>query len=457
MKVLRLGVWLLICVVIAVLTRRRPVVAVGVILAVWMAVPGVAGHLLTGSTTSSYSFQPATWLTFIVFIVQLLADPRRLGRELGRHFLPYVLLLAVVVLAYEMARFGPYKNGSVLVIDQILAPVLMFALGCAGVLDRPRDMAWLRTWIVGLAVIESLFAIVQRVVGRVLVYSASFDSEYFFHSAGWTRWMGTTDHPLALSMLACVAIPLVAGLRPTWIQIPLVVLLGAAVLITESRTGVALGLLGIMYVIFRSPIRFEGRLIGILVLIGAGIYSEASGLTSGLQDRLVNDTGSAAARGFAYQYFFAHWTDYFWSGGGITSAYSVALSAGLQTSFESAIVMYAVGIGVVATVIYFGIQLALVAFAAIRAPLRGVLPAGLMVLFIPQTYSSLAGDTVAGPLLWVTLILCGAAAARVPKTRRFRRPSIAAPVPPDGPLVLSGADAAAPTVDPRPESVPSGV
>ncbi len=56
---------------------------------------------------------------------------------------------------------------------------------------------------------------------------------------------------------------------------------------------------------------------------GAAVYAYQAGYFDALSQRVADDTGSAAARGYAWAYFSNHVTEYLWLGNGMGSSYNV--------------------------------------------------------------------------------------------------------------------------------------
>jgi hypothetical protein len=206
-------------------------------------------------------------------------------------------------------------------------------------------------------------------------------------------------------MLLCAAVPLVASYRTSWVQVGLLAVLSLGAVITQSRTAAVLVPLGILYVLARSRgTALAKSLLAGLVCVGAFVLWQSS-VIQDLRNRFLDDTGSAAARSSAWQFFGEHWNRFTYAGDGITSSFDVARNGGLGTSLESAYLMYAVGIGIVVTTIYFGIQAVLVLSSLWGQRLRGARLSAVMVLIVPETFSSLGVDTFCGPLLWTVLAL----------------------------------------------------
>jgi len=400
----QIALWIVLCLGSAILLHSRPALMVCTALAIWTFVPGIAAPLITGKSTGLVAFHPATWFVLACMFVLLVRHPRDLLTEIAGRWVLYLTQIFVVAAAVVMTMMGSRPPGLVIIVDQVLVPVIMFWIASAAFRGDPANRLTVRNWVVGLAAAQSAISLVQWVSGSVLVYGAQFRTNYWFTPA-WTRWMGTTDHPLVLSMLLCAAVPLVAGLRRPVIQICLLALMSAATLITQSRTAAVLMPVCLLYVVFRSRARPGAKMaMGAAIAVGA-IALLMSPLTAGITARLRDDTGSTKARSLALDFFFGHWQQFLYQGDGITTSYLVARLGGLSTSLENAFLIYAVGVGIIVAVAYFGSQVAVVLASLRRPRLRGALLAAVMVLVIPQTFSSLGVDTVCGPLLWVILSL----------------------------------------------------
>lgn len=401
---MQIALWIVLCLASAMLLHTRPALMVCIALAIWTFLPGVAAPLITGRSTGLVAFHPATWFVMCCMLVLLVRHPRDLLTEIAGRWGFYLTQIFVVAAAVVMTMMGSRSPGLVIIVDQILVPVVMFWIASAAFRLDADNRLTVRNWVIGLAAVQSAISLIQWIAGSVLIYGPQFRTNYWFTPA-WIRWMGTTDHPLVLSMLLCAAVPLVAGLRRPLTQIGLLAVMSAATLITQSRTAAALVPVAVLYVMIRSRAKPGAKVaMGAAIVVGATALL-ASPLTSGITARLNDDTGSARGRKLALDFFLGHWQQFLYRGDGITTSYLVARLGGLSTSLESAFLMYAVGVGIVVSVCYFGSQLALIIATARMPHLRGALLASMMVLVIPQTFSSLGVDTVCGPLLWVILAL----------------------------------------------------
>ena len=122
-----------------------------------------------------------------------------------------------------------------------------------------------------------------------------------------------------------------------------------------------------------------------------------------LASRLADDTGSADARQRALAFIFGNWTGYLFAGEGLTASYTVARGAGLETSIESSILMYAVDVGWALALVYFCGQFGLIVRHGFRHRLPGASIAAVAAFALPQVSSALAWSNMSGTLLWTTL------------------------------------------------------
>ncbi|MDT0167102.1 hypothetical protein Q9R32_16240 [Actinotalea sp. AC32] len=401
--------WLGVCAVLAWTTRRRPLVALVAVLVVWVAVPVAATELVTGRGTGPLGAHPASWLTMAVVAAQLAHAPRRILRVTADHvFLVLALGLVAAVATFTTQQSG--TGGIALLLDMVVAPLVLFVLLLTVVDgDAPRLDA-VRTALLALGAASSLLAVLQWVTGSVLVYEAQHSTQWWFDPEKFDRWMATFDHPLTLSMFLCVTSPLIVGLRRASLQLGLVALFAAAVTITQSRSGVVIVGVVAVWVVLRSRAPSHVRLLSLCLLAAGAAALLASGLAEGVGARFADDTGSTGARTDALRFFGETWTDYLLIGHGLTSSYGIAAQSGLVASLENSFLMYAVDIGTVFAIVYFGAQAALVVRSWTRpVQLPGARQAALIAFVLPLTYSGLAARSATATILWVAL---GLAVAR---------------------------------------------
>ncbi|MGK9146003.1 hypothetical protein KXS11_00035 [Plantibacter flavus] len=396
----QLLVWILVCVALALILRNRPIVSVGLAISLWFLVPTVGGYVLTGQNAGPLAFHPATWLVVATVAMQIIHNGPRLGDVLAQHVLLFSGLAVVLVVAFLTTRLGNYGGGMNLLVDQILVPVVLFLLILESA-TRERLLA-LRNLLILLTSIAVAVAILQWSLKEPVVYAAGFESQYWFNPKH-DRWMGTLDQPLALSLAVCVVTPLLSGLRHWWVRIPLLALMFAGALVSQSRLGLIVMIVAALYVIGMSTRSAGARIVGLVFAAAAIVAAALSPLATGVLGRVQDDTGSTRARVLALDFFAREWPDYFITGQGISSSYRIGSAAGLGTSLESSILMYSIDIGILFALLYFGTMVYLLVVARRTVTMPGIMLAGVLAVIIPQTYSALATRSVAGVLVWAVI------------------------------------------------------
>lgn len=399
---------LLLCIALAaalaLLLRTRPVVAVALAITAWVAIPAVAAQVFTGQATGPLAIHPATWLVLAVFGVQLLFRPGPIGSAAARY--PLVVVFGVVFVSGSLWTSVANDTGGIrLLLDQILAPMLVFVLLVSSASGSRRDLMLVRNTILVLAAVQSVLTIVQARLGRMILFEANYETLPWFNPLKFDRWMGTTDSPLILAYLLCIAAALAVGVREVGLRLALLGLYLVSVLITQSRVGVGVVCAVILYTVLRSRMAIWARGLAAAAVAGAGYILLTSTLVVGFASRLADDTGSADARQRALVFIFGNWAGYLFAGEGLTASYTVARGAGLETSIESSILMYAVDVGWALTLVYFGTQVGLILRHGFRHRLAGASMAAVIALVLPQLSSALAWSNLSGTLLWTTLAL----------------------------------------------------
>lgn len=400
---LQLGLWIGMCAVAALVLRRRLFILVVAVLVLMFLVPTVGSSLLTGQASGPLSLHAGTWLIFFTLLVQLMFNAAPLSRVIAKDIFLFLILIVVVGASVLATREGS-GGGLVVLIDQVVAPVMLFVLIVSLGPADPQLVKKLRIVLLALAAVVSIVAVAQWSTNSVLFYEKGFETQYWF-TPTQSRWMGTFDQPLALSFALCTLGALVAGIKRLAIQLPLLALFATGVLTTQSRVGILIFLAVALLVVLRSNAKFVAKAFMLSVLVGAGFLFYNSPLAAGVLGRFADDTGSGQAREAATRFFLNTWPQFVLTGGGMTSSYRVGETAGLGTSLESSILMYSVDVGVVFALLYFG-SMVFIVLRGISAKVGGGLVlAGILAVVIPQTYSSLSTRSVAGTIVWTILAL----------------------------------------------------
>ena len=418
---MQLALWIAACAGVALLFRRRPVVPALLVLGLWFTVPAAGSYVLTGQPSGSGALHAATWLVLAAVTVQLIFRPRMLLDVAARHTVTTAVLCVVVIMAGLTTLLNTSGGGVMQLVDQVAVPALLFVLIVGGAAGDPRFVQRMRNGLLVLCAVVCLVALAQWQTGSVLFYEDGYAARYWFDPEG-TRWMGTLDQPLTLSMAACVIAPLTVSLRSTWLQMLLLALFGAGVLVSQSRVGVAVMAGVVVFVVLASRKPVILKVLMLAVFGGLASLALYASLAEGLLERLGNDNGSAAARGSAFTSFLASWPDYLLTGLGVNSSYRVAEEANLGTSLESSFLMYAVDLGLVFTLLYFGLMLGLVVRNLWDTFSGGLAVAGLLAVAIPMTYSGLATRSAAATLLWTVVALAVAEGTRRRSLAHARQP-----------------------------------
>ena len=399
--------WLVLCLVTALALHRRPLALVLTALTLWCLVPGIAAHLVTGATSGLMAAHPAAFFVLVAFVVRVVVEPRSMLAAVA-HRAEWSILLATVCLMSVL--FGVLQQHGLdtltAAVDQVVAPVALFFLLGSALLERASGLEVVRWWFLAMAAAQTVMAFVQSAAESTILYGNEYADQYWFTDY-FNRWMGTMDHPLVLSLFLVIAMYLVAGVRRWWLAVALLALYMSGLLVTQSRVGVALGALAIPYVALSPRLRLSGRLAVLAAAVAGAGFAVSIGAAAAIQARVSNDSGSSQARADALQYFLDHIRNYAWFGQGLNASFSVSDSAGLGTSFESAVLMYSIDLGVVVTLIYFGVMALATARSFGAAAPVGVFGPAVAALVIPQTFSALSGSTAAPAIVWSVFALSG--------------------------------------------------
>lgn len=401
-----LALWAGLCVVVSTILARRPFVLCLASLAIWCLLPEIATPSINGYLPVLSDIHPAAVLMASVMVVQVCSGSPELRAALAHRagwgtFAVFLVLAAVV-----MGLIGRGLSVVGATVNELIAPLSLFFLLGGCLLRRPERVLTVRRLVLVVAAAESLFAICQAVARRPLLWTVYYSRQPWF-TPHYSRWMGTFDHPLILSLLLACAVFVLVDLRKWWLTLVLLLIFTGGLLATQSRTGIAVAALGSIYLLVRGRTSGAGKFI--LLLVGAAIVATAYRLGAGasVAARFTNDKGSSAVREQALTYYFHHWADYIWWGRGLGASFKVASDAGLPTSFESAVVMYSIDLGLIVALSYFCFMIAIVYRAVRVGAAPGSAAAAIAALIIVQTFSALSGATTVPPLLWALLALAG--------------------------------------------------
>lgn len=397
--------WITICVAIAWATRRSPLRTVSLMIVLWGFIPSVATGVVTGQSDGPLALHPATWLALVTTGVQLLRNGRRMGHVLSRHILLFLCLSTFIVGAIITSRLS-HSGGLKLLGDQVVGPVLIFWLIVTFGREDPLKALVIRRILIAVIAAQCALSVIQSQLGEVLFYQSSYLTFPWFNPLTFQRGLGTTDSPLALSLAVCAVAPLLMGVANHWWRFTLLTLSVLGVVSTQSRTGVLVMMLIVLLVVTRSRLTAIAR---VCYLIALGLASYAllrSPLAEGINSRFSNDTGSSQARGVALSVFTDRWHDFIFTGGGLTSSYTLTDRLGLLSSLESSYLMYAVDLGLVLATIYFGAQILLVIrYSTTINAFPGAVVGALVGCLVQHSFSGTAAANFDGTIIWCLLAL----------------------------------------------------
>lgn len=382
--------WLVVGMVLSSLWFTRPSLMPIALVALYVGVPYAAGGGMTGGFG-----HPGTIVALTAIVLAAVFRSRDLFRELNERATIYLLMLVVLAYLVITLRFG--TDGQNVQVETFVSPfvlVLIFRLSSRWT-SVSRQISLGVIWV---ALVQVVVSFVAWANGGPLFYVAQYTEAYRWFSPTLTRAMGTTDHALVLSLFLASAIPLVAAIRSAWMQLSVIVVLAIGLLLTESRTGLLAGVIGVVYLTMR-----RGRSFGYRFVIFAGGAAAAAVLLSAniaedVLGKFSDDSGSSFVRGVALNSFVSEWSNFIFSGWGNDGATQFRSMMGLNSSLESAALIFSVNYGIVFTLIYFGVAVVLVLSRG-AAP-TGARLAAFVALVLVQSFSSLGTNSASAVILW---------------------------------------------------------
>ncbi|KAD3515262.1 hypothetical protein GD627_13365 [Arthrobacter yangruifuii] len=377
--------------------------AIGIVL--FLAVPSVARSVIVGAGTPLH---PATifvlvaslWLCSTRFKEILEVAVTSLGNTI---FITLLSLHSILLTFVGTGALGQLLNN-------LIGPLLLMGLVVLAVRDGHSRVTLVFVRVVlGSALLQAAFAVVQVFLGRPILYEAQYARFYWFDSERFSRAVGTLDSALDLALLLVVAVPFTVYIRSNTLRVLAVGVLLAGVFATQSRLGVVLALIGVVYVVFAGD-TLRTRLVsalGLLVCAGGLLMSRFG---QGFLDRLQNASGSTIRRTEAIDYVFDNIFSKVLIGRGLNSSYELKMSGSLGSSLENGFAMYAFDFGWVpaAGILIFLLRVFVISFAKREW-------GSALVMFILITmqagYSSFMTQSASGAIMF---FLAGILAARLP-------------------------------------------
>lgn len=298
-------------------------------------------------------------------------------------------------------------------LEIVVAPPLAYLLTQRLAADAPQRRTSLAHAVVVIAAFESALALT---VWAGLV-PQPFATAYATYDYWWTpdfdRALGTLDHPLALAGLLLVATALLGSVRRNTLVVGAAALFLVTIVLTQSRSALALAVVAFLVVLLRRRLPFVANLGLALVSVAtlAVVLVTNPEIASGLTLKLDDDNGSANARVVGLGAFLPIALTDPLVGAGEGSSFEVARTLGLGTSFENPVIMTALDWGLVASLAFVLAQsLVLVGVVRHRGDrVPGAALAAVVVSVYVLTYSSYALASGLGMFVWLLLGLAAPA------------------------------------------------
>jgi len=414
---INLAAWAFACVVITVLTLRRPGTVLVLVLILRFMVPSYAGGALLGGWPGSTAIHPATILLLAGGLLHLNGRRKEIAKELNTRPWVYGVVLACVATFAVISFVERGPNALLGMLNVFIAPfIFMMAMNVEAQRD-PLLVARLRNVFLLLATVQIPIILAQVAYGAQIPWGA-------YNPALQARPLGTQDTPLDAGMFLAIAIPLLGGIKRGWIRYPLAIGFLGGIFLTESRLSSVLGIGACLVLAYLGTHRVRQRVFGGAVLIGLGVLLIRSPFASGVFARLfVDDGNSLRARTAAFDYAKEHISSVYFVGSGWGSSYELKGTV-LTSSLESSYIILAFDLGLFFTLLLIAAKLGLI-FNRGGPVTPGARLAGLMAMVLASGYSGLVNMSTAAAVLWFALALC---CHRV----------VQAPPPADAELALAG-------------------
>lgn len=422
MELLRLAVWVVVCLVVVTTQQSRPVVVLAAVVALRVLVPSTAGGLLLGNWEGNAALHPATVLLVVYCVFGLRGRWNSVVAEVAPRRGWYAGLAVVAFLLVVQAVVGSGPTSLLGLTNAVLAPMLLCFVARTSEHAVPGTLRRLAVVFLGVMLVVAAVVVVQVVLRSDLPWGLIGGRG----TSGIVQFRprGTLDSPLDLGFAAAVAIPLTSFIHRAPLRLVVALMLLSTVVLTASRVPTAVAVLGTVWVIARSTRSFVAVLTIVLSGCAAVFVVLRTSMLSGLVERVTGDDGSSSsARGAAAQYIVEHIWDHTFIGGGWGAAWQLKGDV-LRTSLENSFAILAFDLGLVPVVLFVLVLL--------RPALDGSAPVGARLavvagVFLGFCYSGFATMSAASTVLWLALALCGQ--ALVSRTPESGPPQQAAPRP----------------------------
>ena len=390
----QLVIWGIVCVAVALSLQKRPTLVLAIVLILRLLIPSQAGWVLIGNWQGYAALHPATLLLIVWAAFALLSNAPGVAREWRAHWAIHSLLALCVTLAVVMAVTLTGPTALFGLTNSLLSSILyFFCLRVVQGSDADAVPIIVRVFVLTM-VVESILVIVQWLAGSNLPWAAVAGIQ------PGSRPVGTFDSPLDLGLAAAIAIPLLVTVRSPLPRYVALVLLLAAVVLSESRTPTIMAVVATIIILVLA-IRSLRSLITMVIVVGVGIVAFINlPVLDGLVERFSGDDGSSsAARSVATEYILENIGSVVVFGNGWGSSYAMKGTV-LETSLENGYAILAFDLGGLAVIALLAAQL-LIWFS--RRGMPGAWLAAFFAVLGGFTYSGITTMSAISMVIWAVL------------------------------------------------------
>ena len=397
-------IWLLVCAATGFFLRKSAAASLISIFIFWALLPGIVQHKLFPVTSGFPPILAGSWLIISVFVYQVVTNyPQSNSNRIIPKWAYLTLVLAMVLFLVSQITSKGWVSTSYFV-NQLITPLCLFWIARVAIVKNGIKVIQLfRNLLLGLATIE--FLVVLSVSTKIIrqPYLEFLSLQSWYTQSFSARQLGTFDHPLVLSVLFLIAIPLTASLKHVWLQIFIIIFSLGGILLTQSRTALILAIVPLAYLILRSQTKIILKICLALGLIGALYFVFGANPSLAVLERFSNDGGSTQSRINAYNLAISQIQDFLLLGKGAGTSYGIAEQSGLSISFENPFLMFTVDFGFIGTLLYFGTQLIL--SISSKNAVSGVKLAAFLAFASCQGFSSVTSSNFLVVLPWLLVAM----------------------------------------------------
>lgn len=302
-----------LCAAVVWMFRNRPVWVLGLIMALYVGIPGQADGLIVPF------FHPGSYLTFALLAQHLVGRDRAELSTLMRPATVAIVVFLGVMSLGALDLLNPLGSDRVTVVSTLLrvfiAAFLLFPLTLIELRRRAESVRVLRGMLIGIGLVQVVIAIVQfQTDMQSFVFWRSYYDLSYWWSDSFPIPLGTTGHPLQLAAYLSMCIPLLARLRSPVVAVGVASLFLYGCALGTGRASTALAAVGLVFLLFWHGRRWVA--VSAATVIGAFVGVElwrSDGLAF-LREKIADDGGSARLRGQAFDWAVEHMDEYLWFG-----------------------------------------------------------------------------------------------------------------------------------------------